>query len=245
MKREILTQAILLSIFVIFSYVYFKMPQALPSIDKIYITITTFFFSIFTGFFISQQMSRYSKIRETISNFDGKMSSIYRTSENISAELHKEIAAVISKHYKTMIKAEEWNYHLSHKSNTISGIHTLLEENIGDAKMKDLRSHALSSVLSSLSNCEVDRKNMVMLYQERIPQFQWFVIIFFAFILILAVSAIPSEGQIFESILKSAFGVSIFSIASILHHLDHLHLFEDFIGENSAKDVLDLIAGKK
>ncbi len=245
MKREILTQAILLSIFVIFAYVYFKMPQALPAIDKIYITITTFFFSIFTGFFISQQMSRYSKIRETISNFDGKMSAIYRSSENINKETHKEIGKLITKHYKVMIQTGEWNYHLNHKSNTISGIHTILEKNVGDMDMSDLQSHTLSSVVGGLSNCEVDRKNMVMLYQERIPQFQWFVIIFFAVILILAVSAIPSEGLVFESILKSAFGVSIFSIASILHHLDHLHLFEDFIGENSAKDVLDLIGGKK
>lgn len=221
------------------------MPQALPAIDKIYITITTFFFSIFTGFFISQQMSRYSKIRETISNFDGKMSAIYRSSENINKETHKEIGKLITKHYKVMIQTGEWNYHLNHKSNTISGIHAILEKNLGDMDMSDLQSHTLSSVVGGLSNCEVDRKNMVMLYQERIPQFQWFVIIFFAVILILAVSAIPSEGLVFESILKSAFGVSIFSIASILHHLDHLHLFEDFIGENSAQDVLDLIGGKK
>lgn len=245
MKKETFTQFLLLSIFVIFSYVYFKMPQTLPAIDKVYITITTFFFSIFTGFFISQQMSRYSKIRETISNFDGKMSSIYRSSENISKEIQKEIGKVITKHYKVMIATGEWNYHLNHKSNTISSIHKILEKSVGDMDMSDLRSHALSSVVGGLSNCEVDRKNMVMLYQERIPQFQWFVIYFFATVLILAVSAIPSEGLIFESILKSAFGVSIFSIASILHHLDHLHLFEDFIGENSAKDVLDLIGGKK
>jgi hypothetical protein len=245
MKKETFTQFTLLAILVIFAYLYFKLPQTFPQIDKVYITITTFFFSIFTGFFISQQMARYSKIRETISNFDGKMSSIYRSSENISADIHKEIGEVITKHYKVMVATGEWNYHLNHKSNTISGIHTILEERIGDAKIKDLRAHALGSVLSSLSNCEVDRKNMVMLYQERIPQFQWFVISFFAMILILAVSAIPSEGLLFESVLKSAFGVSIFSIASILHHLDHLHLFEDFIGENSAKDVLDLIAEKK
>lgn len=245
MKKETFTQFLLLAIFVIFSYVYYMMPQSLPQIDKIYITITTFFFSIFTGFFISQQMSRYSKIRETISNFDGKMSSIYRTSENISKEIQKEIGKIITKHYKTMIKTGEWNYHLNHKSNTISGLYGVLEKQVADTELSDLRSHALSSIMGSLSNCEVDRKNMVMLYQERIPQFQWFVIYFFAALLILEVSAIPSNGLLFESILKSAFGVSIFSVASILHHLNELHLFEDFIGENSAKDVLDLIKGKK
>ena len=245
MKKETFTQFLLLVIFVIFSYVYYKMPQALPEIDKIYITITTFFFSIFTGFFISQQMSRYSKIREIISHFDGKMSSIYRSSENISKAVQKTIGKIITKHYKAMIATGEWNYHLNHKSNTISSIHKTLETSIGEHEVSPLSTHAIAVILSNLSDCEVSRKTMVMLYQERIPQFQWFVIYFFAFVLVLSVSAIPSEGHIFESILKSAFGVSIFSIASILHHLDHLHLFEDFIGENSAKDVLDLIEGKK
>lgn len=245
MRKENFTQLTLLLIFITFSYIYFKLPQIIPQTDKIYITITTFFFSIFTGFFISQQMARYSKIRETISHFDGKMSSVYRSSENISKEVQTKIGEIITNHYKAMMRTGEWNYHLNHKSNTISSIHTVLEESVGDSNMSTLRAHAVSVIVHDLSDCEVARKTMVMLYQERIPQFQWFVISFFAIILILAVSAIPSEGLIFESVLKSAFGVSIFSIASILHHLDHLHLFEDFIGENSAKDVIDLIAGRK
>lgn len=245
MKKETFTQFVLLSIFVIFSYLYFKLPVTLPQIDKVYITITTFFFSIFTGFFISQQMSRYSKIRETISNFDGKMSSTYRSTENISKEIQKSIGKIITEHYKKMMKTGQWNYHLTHKSNTIASIHKVLEDSVGNTNLKTLRSGAVGVIVNNLAGCEVDRKNMVMLYQERIPPFQWFVISFFICVLILAVSAIPSEGLLFESVLKSAFGVSIFSIASILHHLDELHLFEDFIGENSAQDVLDLIAGKK
>lgn len=245
MKKENITQATLLTLFFVLAYVYFYLPIFLPQIDKIYITITTFFFSIFTGFFVSQQMSRYSKIRGIISNFDGKMSSTYRAAENINKEIQKEIAKIITNHYEKMIKTGEWNYHLTHKSNTISSIHAILEEKVGDTKFEALRVHAIGRIMSNLSDCEVDRKSMVMLYQERIPPFQWFIIIFFILILILAVSAIPSEGLVLESILKSAFDISIFSVASILYHLDNLHLFEDFIGENSAKDVLNLIEGKK
>jgi hypothetical protein len=61
----------------------------------------------------------------------------------------------------------------------------------------------------------------------------------------VAIAAIPSEGLLLESVLKSAYGVSLFSVASILYHLDVLHLFEHFVGENSAKDVILLIEGKK
>lgn len=245
MKKENFTQLLLLIIFIIFSYLFYIAPVFLPVLDKMYITITTFFFSIFTGFFISQQMSRYSKIRETISHFDGKMSSIYRSAENINKNLQEKIGEIIKGHYKKMIMTEEWNYHLVHKSNTISNIHGILEEDLKEGNDTVLPSHAVGVILANLSDCEVSRKTMVMLYQERIPSFQWFVIYFFMGTFILTISSIPSHSFIFESILKSAFIVSLFSVASILHHLDHLHLFEDFIGQNSAQDVVDLIEKRK
>lgn len=245
MKKEMFTQGLLIAILFIFSYFYFKMPQVLPEIDKIYITITTFFFSIFTGFFVSQQMTRYAKLREAISEFDGIMSSIYRSSENYSKEIQEHVGKIILEHYKKMIQSKEWDYHLKHKSQTLTKLHTLLEEKIGDASAETLRGHALGVIVENLSKCETYRKKMIMLCQERIPAFQWFIISFFICVLILAVSAIPSEGLILGSILKAAFGVSILSVASILHHLDNLHLFEHFIGEHSAHDVIDLIKGKK
>ena len=244
-KRENFTQVLLIVILVIFAHLYYTLPTFLPDIDKIYITITTFFFSIFTGFFVSQQMARYAKIRETISQFDGHMSSMYRSSENVNKEVQHHVGEIIRNHYEAMIKSEEWDYHLTHKSNTITSIHTLLEEKVGNASIETLRGHALGKIVDGLSECEIYRKKMVMLCQERIPAFQWFIITFFTCILILAVSAIPSQGLALQSILKAAFGVSILSIASILHHLDNLHLFEHFIGEHSAKDVIDLIDGKK
>lgn len=245
MKKENIVQWLLLIIFALLSIVYFELPVVLPLIDKIYITITTFFFSIFTGFFVSQQMSRYSKIREAVSNFDGKMSSIYRSAGNINHDIQKEIGNIIKEHYKSLMNTRKWEYHFTHKSNTISSIHAILESKIGDTKLEPLRLHSLSKIINNLSDCEVGRKSMVMLYQERIPRFQWSIIVFFITILILTVSAIPSQDLALESILKSAFAVSILSVASILYRLDQVHLFESFIGEHSAKDVLDLIEGKE
>lgn len=245
MKKENITQLLLLVIFLAFSFIYYKLPVVLPQIDKVYITITTFFFSIFTGFFVSQQMSRYTKIREIISNFDGKMSSTYRTAGNVSTVVQKEIGEIIKTHYKALIKTKEWDYHFTHKSNTISAIHAVLENHVASAHVEVLRANAVARIINNLSDCEVARKNMIMLYQERIPRFQWFIIIFFIFVLITTVSAIPSSGLILESVLKSAFCVSLLSIAGILHRLDNVHLFEEFIGENSAKDVIGIIGGKK
>lgn len=241
MKKETFTQLLLIAIFFIFSYIYYTFPLVLPEIDKVYITITTFFFSIFTGFFISQQVARYSKLREVISTFDGRMSSIYRSAGNISKELQEHVGDIITKHYKALLTTQEWEYHFTHKSETLQSIHALLEKEAVSTDITPIKNHSVGRIVNNLSDCEVARKTMILLYEERIPQFQWFVIMFFIMVLLTAVSAIPSHGMFLESILKSAFAVSIFSIGSILYHLDMLHLFENFIGENSARDVIGII----
>ncbi len=61
------SQFILLVLFIVLSFVYFKYSFGAVDADKIFITVTTFFFSIFTGFFIALQGARYTKIREIIS----------------------------------------------------------------------------------------------------------------------------------------------------------------------------------
>lgn len=239
------TQILLILIFICLSFVYFHFDFGAANTDKVFITITTFFFSIFTGFFITRQGTRYTKIREIISTFDGKMSGIYRVSSNVSVSVQGKIGLIIKDHYKKIIETNAWDYHFTHKSSTITDIHNVLEQEIGSAKQESLRNQSIGRILSNLGDCQVLRKNMVMLYQERIPSFQWFLIFFFVIILLVTISVIPSEAFLLGSIMKSAFTVSILSVVVILYNLDDLHLFEKFIGENSAQDVMDIIEGGK
>lgn len=245
MHRKNILQYIVLSLFAVLTYSYYMFDFGAGNTDKIYITITTFFFSIFTSFFITRQGSRYTKLREIISSYDGKMSGVYRVSGNLSPEIQQQIGAVISEHYKKILETKSWDYHFVHKSNTISSLHNILEEKIGDNKQETLRNQAVGRILANLGDCQVLRKNMVMLFQERIPAFQWILLFIFVFIILSAVSVIPSSGIFLGSVLKAGFVVAIISVVLILHNLDDLHLFEDFIGENSARDVLDTIAGSK
>ncbi len=240
-----LTQFLLLILFIVLSWVYFTFDFGGASTDKIFITITTFFFSIFTGFFITRQGNRYTKIREIISTFDGKMSSTYRVAGNISLVVQEKIGTIIKDHYTKILASQRWDYHFVNKSNTISGIHAVLEQEIASNKQESLRNQSIGRVLTNMGDCQVLRKNMVMIFQERIPGFQWFLICFFMLILLIAVTVIPSVDFILGSVLKSAFVVSILSVIVILHNLDNLHLFENFIGENSAKDVVGIIDGEK
>lgn len=238
-------EVLLLILFIVLSFFYYTFDFGASNTDKVFITITTFFFSIFTGFFITRQGNRYTKIREIISTFDGKMSSTYRVAGNISSIVQQKIGILIKDHYEKILNNKRWDYHFINKSNTISGIHNILEEEIGSNKQESLRNQSIGRVLTNMGDCQVLRKNMVMIFQERIPGFQWFLICFFVLILLIAITVIPSHLFLLGSILKSAFVISIISVIVILHNLDNLHLFENFIGENSAKDVIGIINGEK
>ncbi|HRH04109.1 MAG TPA: hypothetical protein PLN13_14600 [Bacteroidia bacterium] len=173
------------------------------------------------------------------------MSGVYRVSGNISISVQQKIGIVIKAHYEKIIASKSWDYHFKNKSNSISEIHSILEQEIGGLKQESLRNQSIGRVLSNLGDCQVLRKNMVMLYQERIPSFQWFLIFFFVLILLATITVIPSVTFLLGSLMKSAFVVSIISVVIILYNLDNLHLFEKFIGENSALDVTEILSGKK
>lgn len=229
---------LLLLVFVLVAFLFYYVSFGGADTDKVFITITTFFFSIFTGFFISRQGSRYSKLREIISTFDGKLSAIYGAAGNVSPEIQEDTGKLIRTHYERVLHDKSWEHHFSDESSVISSVYGILENRIGSVKVESLRNQALGRMLVGLSDCQVLRKNMVMLYQERIPPFQWFLILFFLVMLVMSISIIPSAGAFLGSTLKAAFVVSLISIIIILRNLDNLHLFEGFIGENSAKDVL-------
>ncbi len=231
-------EALLLVAFVFLCGFFYTTPMGSENTDRVFITISTFFFSIFTGFFISRQGARYSKLREIISTFDGKLSSVYRASQNVSPEVQADAARIISAHYQRVLHDRSWEHHFSEDAAILSAMHQALEERLGSTKVESLRNQALGRMLAGLSDAQVLRKNMVMLYQERIPAFQWFLILFFLVMLLLSISIIPSMGVAIGSILKAAFVVSLISVVVILRSLDNLHLFEGFIGESSAKDVL-------
>ena len=184
-------------------------------------------------------------MREIISTYDGKLSGIYRTAGNLSPEIQEGVRIIIQEHYQKIIETRSWDYHFTHKSTTITSIHAILENLIGSNKQESLRNQAVGRILAGLGDCQVLRKNMVMLFQEKIPHFQWLFIYLFVLILLAAVSVIPTVGFLLGACLKAGFAVAILSVVLILENLDDLHLFENFIGENSALDVLQTIEGNK
>lgn len=213
-------------------------------LDKIYITVSTFLFSIFNGFFISRQSSRYSEIRSNLSRFDADMSIVYRESSHLTKEEHDNFGIMIREYYLSILKSKDWAYYFTHKSNLITNLHSYLEK-CGEVGMDKVRGEAIRKILGTLDDVQIIRKVLVSLKEETIPRFQQFFIYVLAVILFLAILTLPSKGLVLASILKSVYMVTVITVILLLKKFDDLTLFEGTIGEHSAKDVISIIEGEK
>ena len=238
-------KALILILFPIFSFIYYAFSFSTHDFYPLFLTISTFLFGIFAGFFIARQGNRYSQIREKIAAFDGDISSIYRQFGHFGKEAQEKYKQIIKKHYTVILKNKAWDYHLIRKSTTINSIHQLTDEVARGKDFKSLEASVLRQLFGSLRNLQVARKGMVVLHQERIPKFQWFLIYFLALILIVALSTIPSQYFLLGAILKGAFASAVILVVFLLHEFDKLKFFESAIGEKSAQDILDIFQGKR
>lgn len=242
MKRSIL-DIILIIIFIASVFFYYNYAVGVE-IDKIFVTLSTFLFSVFTGFFISRQSGRYAEIRKFIADFDGTISAIYRGMEHFSDDSQKKAGEIIKNHYKMIIE-NGWDYPFTHKTTTITDLGRLTEKTVKENGLDGIKGSVASRTMIGLQELQKIRKNMISLREERIPAFQWLLIIIIAAILIVAISTISSVNSLLVSLIKSAFVSAILVALVLLKQLDSLKLFSGKIGEYSAQDVINIIEGKK
>lgn len=85
------------------------------------IVATTFFFTLFSGFFITRQNDRYSKIADEISNTDGLFSLLYRVSGAVP-KVQERVRKALRDHYQKILDSGDWAYHILNPSTTITQI---------------------------------------------------------------------------------------------------------------------------
>lgn len=231
-------------LFVVFFFINASTDFASNQLDKVYLTVSTFLFSVFNGFFISRQSSRYSEIRNSLSRFDADMSVIYRESSHLSQEEHSHIGSTLKDYYTTILQKKDWAYYFTHKSTLISGLHSYIGV-CGEAGMDKVRGESIRIIMKTLDDIQIIRKTLVSLKEETIPRLQKLFIYLLAVILFIAILSLPSKGMMLASIMKSVYMITVITVVILLKKFDNLTLFEGTIGEHSAKDVLGIIEGGK
>lgn len=232
-------------LFIFLSFAYYFSSLSTPEMNEVFLTISTFLFSIFAGFFISRQGGRYSIIREQIAKMDGEISNIYRHFQHFGKEAQEKAKNIIKKDYDIILRKHNWDYNFAKKSTTITSLHELISDISKNKKNTDVQKQAIERIMQSLASLQVIRKMMIVLRQEIIPKFQWILLIALAIILFITVSLIPSYLNLIGAILKGAFASSILFVFILLKKLNKLELFEKTVGEESAQDVVDIFKGKK
>lgn len=233
------------TIFTSLSFLFYYINFSYIESFQIFLTISTFLFATFTGFFIARQGKRYSEIRGKITSFDGEMSGMFRQFGHLGKNIQIEAQKIISNHYKIILKNKAWDYHFVNKSTTITSMNNLLDKEVGNKALKSLKNLSLREILCALQRLQVIRKKMIALHNERIPAFQWIIVFLLAIVLVATLSAIPSQFLIIESMLKSIFAVAVISILILLNKLNKLKFFENTMGEESAQDILNIFKGER
>lgn len=204
------------------------------------IVATTFFFTLFSGFFITRQNDRYSKIADEISNTDGLFSLLYRVAGAVPS-VQEKVREALRDHYQKILDSDNWAYHILNPSTTITQIFNAYNSATGeDAEKLGQFGDAFGGAFASV---QVSRKRMVMLYDEKLLPLQWALVFILGALMVVSFNFIPNHTFIIN-ILKIIFGVAVLFVILLLKQLDELSIFGKDFNKRTANDIIRIIDEK-
>lgn len=212
------------------------------TIDKTYLSIATFLFSIFNGFFISRQANRYNDIRNLISKIDANLSVVYRESTHVGGAFTKKIGNIILEYYQT--RKRGWDNYITHKTNTITDLHKVIDVEY-KKNNEGINGEAMRKMLVVIDDMQVQRKALLALHEESVTRYHYAIVLLLAAILVMTLLSMNTQGNLAESIIKSVFISVVGVVIWTLRRFDTLRVFEGEVGEHSGKDVVNIISGKR
>ena len=204
------------------------------------IVATTFFFTLFSGFFITRQNDHYSAIADEISNTDGLFSLLYRVS-SAAPRVQKKVRAALQDHYQKILDSNNWAYHILNPSNTITQIFNAYAG--ADGRDADKLAKFSDGYGGAFASVQVSRKRMVMLYDERLLPLHWALVYTLALLVVVSFNFIPNHTLIVD-VLKVIFGVAVLFVVLLLKQLDELSIFGRDFNKQTANDILRIINEK-
>ena len=86
---------------------------------------TTFFFTLFIGYFITRQNDRYSSISDQLTSNDGYFSYLYRIT-SLVPRIQNDVRTIIYDHYTKIVDSKNLAYHIKNPSNTLTKMTAIL-----------------------------------------------------------------------------------------------------------------------
>jgi len=228
----------LLIFLIVYSLYVFKFTFNIQDYSDI-IVATTFFFTLFSGYFITRQNDRYTSISEEISNTDGTFSLLYRISGAVPT-VQSKVREALKNHYEKIL-ANDWAYHLLHPSTTITDVFNAYNSATGDdAERLGQFGDAFGGGFLQL---QISRKKMILLYHEKLLPLQWALVYLLAILMVVSFNFIPGHTLMVNA-LKVFFGLAVLFVILLLRQLDNLSIFGKDFNEQTANDMLRILEEK-
>lgn len=206
------------------------------------IVATTFFFTLFIGFFISRQNDRYSEITDIIAERDGLYSFLYRV-YGLVPRVQDNMREIIKNHYQKILDSDDWAYNEFHASDTISRIVAEMG-GLNEQETQSIDGHSYyDGIWDAIKELQQNRKKIIAAYHERLAGFQWAIIYVLGVLLAISFDFVPANSVLVQ-ILKILFGTAVFISIVLLKELDNLTLFGEHAGKESAEDIFRIIEEK-
>ena len=207
------------------------------------IVAVTFFFTLFSGFFITRQNDRFTSIAEEISNSDGDFSLLYRIS-GVVPWAQDKIREALRIHYQKILETNNWAYHLLNPSTTITKVFDAYRE-VNDKNDIDAEklSHFSDASGGAFDDVQQSRKKMIMLYGQKLLPLQWALVDVLALLMVVSFNFIPNH-MLIVNLLKVFFGVAVLFVMLLLKQLDDLSIFGKDFNKKTADDMLRIIDEK-
>ena len=203
------------------------------------IVAVTFFFTLFSGYFITRQNDRYTSISEEISNTDGTFSLLYRISGAVPA-IQDKVRDALKNHYQKILD-NDWAYHILHPSTTITDVFNAY--NSAEGNDADKIGQFGDAFGGGFLQLQISRKKMIMLYHEKLLLLHWALVYVLAGLMVVSFNFIPNHA-ISVDILKIVFGLAVLFVVLLLKQLDDLSIFGKDFNKETADDMLRIIGEK-
>lgn len=203
---------------------------------------SVFFFALFSGFFITRQSERYSKITEILAERDGVYSYLYRVFGMVP-RVQGEIREIIRRHFMKIIESNNWAINEFSASTTLTDITKSMSSMTIEEKERIAGSSPFDGVWQQICQLQQNRKRIIAVYKQRLLSFQWALIYVFAFLTVLSFGFLETE-IIFVNVIKVIFGTAVFLVVLLIKQLNDLSIFGRDFSKVIAHDVIRILDEK-
>lgn len=203
---------------------------------------SVFFFALFSGFFITRQSERYSKIVEILAERDGTYSYLYRVFGMVP-RIQGEMRNIIRRHFTRIIESNNWAINEFSASTTLTEITKSMSSMTEEEKTRIAGSSPFDGIWQQVCQLQQNRKRIIAAYKQRLLPFQWILIYVFALLTVLSFGFLETD-LLFVNIIKIIFGTAVFLVVLLVKQLDDLSIFGKNFSKFVAKDVIRILDEK-